>query len=48
MDKRVILVSPNGGAEVEVYESSSEYMISKGWKRKTEKPAKTNKEVKNG
>ena len=48
MDKRVILVSPNGGAEVEVYESSSEYMISKGWKRKTEKTARSNKGVKNG
>ena len=47
MDKRIDLVSPDGGTEVEVFESSAKAMIAKGWKLKTElKPAKPKKEGK--
>ena len=46
MDKRIVLVSPNGGTEVEVYESDAAYMISQGWKPKSETKAKAAKEAK--
>ena len=44
MDKRIALVSPDGGTEITVYESDAEYKLARGWKRKVAKPAKPAKE----
>jgi len=45
MGKRVVLVAPNGGAEIEIHESGTEAMVAKGW---TFKSAKRVKPVKEG
>ncbi len=45
MDKRIDLVSPDGGTEVQVFESDAKAMVAKGWKSKSAiKPAKPKKE----
>ena len=47
MDKRIDLVSPDGGTEVTVFEHDAKAMIAKGWKSKLDlKPAKPKKEGK--
>jgi hypothetical protein len=32
MAKRVKLVSPNGGTEIEINEGDTAYLVEKGWK----------------
>ena len=47
MDKRVTLVSPDGGTEIEVFESDAKFKLKQCWKNKSDvKPAKPAKEGK--
>ena len=48
MAKRVKLVAPNGGAEIEVNEEDTPHLVQKGWKVAGEEIQHTKKEVKHG